>query len=130
MTALKDALKAIPGTTVFDADHSRRGYALNMWCMTLQYEENRVAFKENERAYIERHGLAKEQCEAILGRDYNQLLALGGNIYFLSKLAAVDGHSFQQIAARMCGVPVAEFQQMMLAGGRKPDVTARHGEGK
>ncbi|RII83243.1 protocatechuate 4,5-dioxygenase subunit alpha [Neopusillimonas maritima] len=125
MNALKEALRKIPGTTVFDADHSRRGYALNMWCMTLQFEANRTAFKTDERGYIEKHSLEDGQCQAILDRDYNRLLELGGNIYFLSKLAAVDGHSFQQIAARMCGVPVEEFQQMMIKGGRKPDVSVK-----
>ena len=91
-----------------------------MWCMTLHAEQNRKEFVADQRAYLEKHDLSREERDAVLDRDYNRLLQLGGNIYFLSKLAAVDGHSFQQIAARMCGVPVEEFQQMMLSGGRAP----------
>lgn len=113
-------LEEIPGTVIFNGAMSRLGYHLNMWCMTLQSPGNRAEFKADEAAYLDRFPLDADQREAILARDYNRLLALGGNIYFLSKIAAVDGHSFQQIAARMSGVSVAEFQAMMLAGGRRP----------
>jgi len=127
---LKRELKQIPGTTIFDGDQSRRGYRLNMWCMTLQFEENRSRFKADEQSYLDAYVLSPAQREAILARDYNRMLALGGNIYFLSKLAAVDGHSFQQIAASMSGVPVEEFQQMMLAGGRSPDAGTVSADGE
>jgi protocatechuate 4,5-dioxygenase alpha chain len=134
MNKLKDALKGIPGTTVFDATQSRIGYHLNMWCMTLQSAENRAAFKADERVYLDKdldkYPLGAEQRQAVLDRDYNRMLELGGNIYFLSKLAAVDGHSFQQIAASMSGVPLAEFQQMMLAGGRSPQAPVNPPKGK
>lgn len=120
MTTLKEALKNIPGTTIFDAEQSRLGYGLNMWCMTLQSAENRAQFAANETAYLEKYALSPDQRQAVLDRNYNRLIELGGNIYFLSKLAAVDGQSFQQIAAGMCGVPVQEFQRMMLSGGRHP----------
>lgn len=123
-------MRSIPGTTVFDATQSRLGYRLNTWCMTLQSEENRKAFTEDERAYLKRYDLSAEQRQAVLDRDYNRLLELGGNIYFLSKLAAVDGQSFQQIAASMCGVSAQEFQQMMLDGGRSPHASLCQPKGK
>jgi len=108
----------IPGTFVFDADRSRQGYHLNMFCMSLMRAENRKAFKENEASYLDRFALTPEQREAILKREYNRMLELGGNIYFTAKLGATDGHSFQHIAAVMTGATQEDYAKMMLSGGR------------
>lgn len=108
----------IPGTFVFDADRSRQGYYLNMFCMSLMKAENRRAFKENEEKYLDRFALTPEQREAILKRQYNRMLELGGNIYFTAKLGATDGHSFQHIAAIMTGSTQEDYAKMMLGGGR------------
>src|SRR3954468_19471613 len=110
----------IPGTVVFDAEQARRGYHLNMFCMSLMKAENRAAFKAGERAYLDRYPMTEEQKQAILKRDWNGMLQLGGNIYFTAKLAATDGLSFQQIAAIMTGSTQAEYAEMMLKGGRSP----------
>jgi protocatechuate 4,5-dioxygenase alpha chain len=108
----------IPGTYVFDADRSRQGYHLNMFCMSLMKAENRKAFKENEEKYLDRFPLTPEQREAILKRQYNRMLELGGNIYFTAKLGATDGHAFQHLAALMTGSTQQEYADMMLRGGR------------
>jgi protocatechuate 4,5-dioxygenase, alpha chain len=108
----------IPGTFVFDADRSRQGYHLNMFCMSLMKAENRQAFKENEEKYLDRFPLTPEQREAVLKRQYNRMLELGGNIYFTAKLGATDGHSFQHMAAVMTGSSQDDYAKMMLAGGR------------
>ena len=108
----------IPGTTLFDAEQSRLGYHLNMFCMSLMKAENRETFKADERGYLDRWPLTEAQKKAVLDRDWNGMIALGGNIYFTSKIAATDGLSFQQIAAKMSGVTQAEYAQMMLDGGR------------
>ena len=108
----------IPGTFVFDAERSRQGYGINMFCMSLMKDENRKAFKANEAEYLKRFNLTPEQTEAILKRDYNRMLELGGNIYFTAKLGATDGHSFQHLAALMTGSSQQNYAAMMLAGGR------------
>src|SRR5579884_2471223 len=108
----------IPGTFVFDAERSRQGYGINMFCMSLMKDENRKAFKANEAEYLKRFKLTPEQTEAILKRDYNRMLELGGNIYFTAKLGATDGHSFQHLAALMTGSTQQDYAAMMLAGGR------------
>lgn len=110
----------IPGTYVFDADRSRRGYHLNMFCMSLLKAENRKAFKENEAKYLDDRFplLTPEQREAILKRQYNRLLELGGNIYFTAKLGATDGHPFQHLAALMTGSTQQDYADLMLRGGR------------
>src|SRR5271167_1035136 len=108
----------IPGTFVFDADRSRQGYHINMFCMSLMKAENRKAFKANEAEYLNRFPLTPEQREAILKRNYNRMLELGGNIYFTAKLGATDGHSFQHMAAVMTGSTQEDYAKMMLAGGR------------
>jgi protocatechuate 4,5-dioxygenase alpha chain len=108
----------IPGTFVFDADRSRKGYHVNMFCMSLMKAENRKAFKENEQKYLDQYPLTPEQREAILKRQWNRILELGGNIYFTAKLGATDGLSFQQVAAIMTNSTQQDYAAMMLAGGR------------
>jgi len=111
----------LPGTVVFDADQARKGYHLNMCLMSLMKAENRAAFKKDERAYLDHWPMTEEQKQAVLKRDWNGMLQLGGNIYFTAKLAATDGLSFQQIAAMMTGKTQADYAEMMLKGGRSPD---------
>jgi protocatechuate 4,5-dioxygenase alpha chain len=108
----------IPGTFVFDAERSRQGYGINMFCMSLMKDENRKAFKANEAEYLKKFNLSPAQTDAILKRDYNRMLELGGNIYFTAKLGATDGHSFQHLAALMTGSSQQDYAAMMLAGGR------------
>lgn len=108
----------IPGSFVFDQERSRRGYGINMFCMSLMKDENRKAFKANEAEYLKKFPLTPEQTQAILKRDYNRMLELGGNIYFTAKLGATDGHSFQHLAAVMTGSTQEDYAKMMLAGGR------------
>src|SRR3970282_1609607 len=108
----------IPGTFVFDAERSRQGYGINMFCMSLMKDENRKAFKANEAEYLKKFPLTPEQTQAILKREYNRMLELGGNIYFTAKLGATDGHSCQHLAAVMTGSTQEDYAKMMLAGGR------------
>ena len=113
-----DEFNDIPGTTLFDMERSRQGYHLNMFCMSLMKPENRAEFKANEAAYLQKFPMTQEQREAILKRDWNQMIDLGGNIYFLSKLFSTDGLSFQHVAALMTGSTQEQYAQMMLKGGR------------
>ena len=118
MKHYNDAFKDIPGTTVFDAEQSRIGYHLNMFCMSLMKPENRERFKADEQAYLETFPMTPEQRQAVRDRDYNRMIELGGNIYFLAKIGATDGFSFQNLASKMTGVPEDEYKAMMVAGGR------------
>jgi protocatechuate 4,5-dioxygenase alpha chain len=108
----------IPGTFVFDAEKSRQGYGINMFCMSLMKEDNRKAFKADEAQYLKKFPLSPAQTQAILKRDYNRMLELGGNIYFTAKLGATDGHSFRHLAALMTGSTQDDYAAMMLGGGR------------
>ena len=110
----------IPGTTVFDADLARKGYHLNSFCMSLMKADNRTRFKANERAYLDEWQMTAEQKQAVLARDYNLMIELGGNIYFLAKIFATDGKSFQYAAALMTGMSQEAYAKMMLNGGRSP----------
>ena len=111
----------IPGTTLFDAQRSRQGYHLNMFCMSLMKAENRAAFKADEAAYVQKFPMTAEQRDAVLKREWNRLIGLGGNIYFLAKLFSTDGKSFQQVAAIMTGSTQEAYARMMLDGGRSPE---------
>src|SRR3981081_2486087 len=106
----------IPGTFVFDAERSRQGYGINMFCMSLMKDENRKAFKANEAEYLKRFNLTPEQTQAILKRDYNRMLELGVNIYFTAKLGATDRHSFPHLAAVMPGSTQEDYADMMIKG--------------
>ena len=119
--SLDKPYKDIPGTTVFDAEQARIGYHLNMFCMSLMKSANRERFKSNERAYLDEWPMSEEQKAAVMARDYNRMIALGGNIYFLAKLFATDGKSYQYAAALMTGMSQEDYAKMMLHGGRAPE---------
>ena len=108
----------VPGTTIFDAEQSRKGFHLNQFCMSLMRPENRARFKANERAYLDEWPMTEEQKQAVMARDLNRCIALGGNIYFLAKIGATDGKTYQQMAAGMTGMSEEEYRNMMLRGGR------------
>lgn len=126
--ALDKPYKDIPGTTIFDAEQSRLGYHLNQFCMSLMKPENRARFKANERAYLDEWPMSEAQKQAVLDRDLNRCIALGGNIYFLAKIGATDGKSFQQMAGSMTGMSEAEYRDMMVKGGRSVESNRRIGE--
>ena len=108
----------IPGTFVFDADRSREGYHLNQFCISLRLQVNRDSFNKDEQAYLDSYPMTSEQRNAVLSRNWNLLLELGGNIYYTSKLAANDGSKVQNRAGRMTGMGVEAYRDMMLKGGR------------
>jgi protocatechuate 4,5-dioxygenase, alpha chain len=108
----------VPGTTLFDMQRARVGYHLNMFCMSLMKADNRAEFKAGEVAYLRKFPMTDEQRDAVLKRDWNQMIWNGGNIYFLSKLFSSDGLSFQHVAALMTGSTQEQYAEMMLKGGR------------
>ena len=114
-------LDDIPGTTVFTAEQSRKGYQLNQFCMSLMRPENRERFRADERSYLDEWPMTQQQKEAVIARDFQRMLDLGGNVYFLSKIFACDGLSYVQAVSTMTDLTVEEYQAMMLAGGRSPD---------
>lgn len=126
--ALDKPYKDVPGTTIFDAEQARRGYHLNQFCMSLMKAESRARFKANERAYLDEWPMTEDQKQAVLARDLNRCIELGGNIYFLAKIGATDGRSFQYMAASMTGMNQEEYAQMMLRGGRAPQSDHRTGK--
>ena len=116
--ALDKPYQDVPGTIIFDADQSRKGYGLNQFCMSLMKAENRERFLADERAYLDQWDMTEHQKQAVMDRDLNRCMELGGNIYFLAKIGATDGKSFQQMAGSMTGMSEAEYRDMMISGGR------------
>ena len=116
--ALQKNYLDVPGTTIFDTEQARKGYHLNQFCMSLMKAENRERFKADQRAYLNEWPMTQEQKLAVLAADLNRCIALGGNIYFLAKLGATHGKSFQQMAGSMTGKTEIEYRDMMIAGGR------------
>ena len=114
----------IPGTIVFTGELARKGFGLNQFCMSLMKPDNRERFKADERAYLNDWPLDQAQKDAVVARDYGRMLELGGNIFFVLKLAATDGRSTQSVAASLAGQSVEDYAAMMRAGGRKPAVLA------
>ena len=111
----------IPGTRVYTAARARRGYHINQFAMSLMKAENRERFKADERAYLDEWQLSDEAKAALLARDYNALLDMGGNVYFLSKLFSTDGLSFAQAVSTMTDLSFEDYQAMMASGGRSPE---------
>ena len=118
MTA-KEAYEDIPGTWVFDAQRARKGFHLNQFLYSLMKAENRKRFLSNERVYLDEWPMSEAQKLAVMKRDWNTLLELGGVSYALAKLAFTDEHSYQYMAAEMCGLTQQEYADMMMAGGRR-----------
>ena len=108
----------IPGTYVFDGQHSRAGYALNMFCMSLNEDSNRERFRADPDTYLDGYDLTGPQRQAVVDRDWLAMLQLGGNIYYTFKLAIFDGLGMQDVGGMMSGVTTEEFSQMMIDGGR------------
>jgi protocatechuate 4,5-dioxygenase, alpha chain len=113
-------LEDIPGTKVFTAARARKGYHLNQFAMSLMKADNRDAWKADERAYLDKWPMSEDQKQAILARDYNRCLDLGGNVYFLAKVFSTDGLSFAEAVSTMTDMSFPEYRDMMLAGGRSP----------
>jgi len=128
--ALEKPYKDVPGTTVFDAEQSRKGYHLNQFCMSLMKATNRARFKADERAYLDEWPMTEDQKQAVLARNLNRCIELGGNIYFLAKIGATDGKSFQQMAGSMTGMTEEQYRDMMISGGRPIEGNRYVGEKK
>lgn len=111
----------IPGTRVYTAARARKGYHINQFAMSLMKAENRERFKADEAAYLDEWPLSDEAKAALLARDYNRLLDLGGNVYFLSKLFSTDGLSFAEAVSSMTDMSFPEYREMMNRGGRSPE---------
>jgi len=127
--ALDKPYKDIPGTLIFDAEQARRGYHLNQFCMSLMKVDNRARFKQDQRAYLNEWPMTEDQKQAVIDLDLNRAMQLGGNIYFLAKIGATHGLSFQQMAGSMTGMTEEEYRAMMLAGGRSIEGNRFIGEG-
>jgi len=121
MKATKPEYEDLPGTWVFDAQRARKGYHLNNFFMSLMKAENRKAFLDDEAGYLKQFPMTGAQRQAVMQRDWNTMLELGGVVYCLAKLAFTDQHSYQYMAAEMTGMSEQEYVDMMLAGGRSPD---------
>jgi protocatechuate 4,5-dioxygenase alpha chain len=114
-------LEDIPGTRVYTAARARRGYHINQFAMSLMKAENRDRFRADEKAYLDEWPISDEAKAALLARDYNTLIDLGGNIYFLSKLFSSDGIPFAEAVSTMTDMAFPEYRAMMMAGGRSPE---------
>ena len=126
--ALDKPYQDIPGTIIFDAEQSRKGYWLNQFCMSLMKADNRARFKADQRAYLNEWPMSDDQRQAVMDMDLNRAMQLGGNIYFLAKIGATHGRSFQQMAGSMTGMTEEEYRAMMLAGGRSAEGNRYIGE--
>jgi protocatechuate 4,5-dioxygenase alpha chain len=116
-----EAYEDIPGTWVFDAQRARKGYHLNEFFYSLMSHENREAFRADEREYLTKFAITDGQRDAVLNREWNRLLELGGVSYAVVKLAFTDRKSYQFMASQMVGVTEQEYVDMMMAGGRSLD---------
>ncbi len=110
--------KPIPGTTLFDAHQARKGYALNKMCFSFNSEENRKAFQADEEGYMRKYGLNEQQAAAIRARNVLQLIAAGGNAYYLAKFAGIFKLDMQDIGAQQTGMSKDEFKAMLVAAGQ------------
>ncbi len=112
-----DAPTPIPGTTLFDGEQARKGYALNKMCFSFNEASNREAFTQDEDAYCAQYGLNKQQRDAVRTRNVLQLIAAGGNVYYLAKFAGILGLDVQDLGAQQTGMTKDQFKAMLVAHG-------------
>ena len=111
--------REIPGTTVFDGEQARKGYALNKMCYSFNSAENRAEFLADQDAYCRKFGLNAQQREAVRSLNVLQMIAAGGNAYFLAKLGGIFGLDMQDIGAQQTGVSKDEFKAKLVEAGRR-----------
>jgi protocatechuate 4,5-dioxygenase alpha chain len=117
MAAAMKAARSIPGTTIFDGQQALKGYALNKMCYSFNDASAREAFLQDEDAYCDKFGLSAEQKEAVRARNVLQLIAAGGNIYYLAKFAGIFGLNVQDVGAQQTGMSLEDFNAMLVAAG-------------
>ena len=115
---MSNPLPKIFGTTPFDGEQAKKGYALNKMCFSFNSAENRAAFQADEEAYMRQYGLNEAQAAAIRARNVLQLIAAGGNAYYLAKFAGIFGLDMQDIGAQQTGMTKDEFKAKLVAAGR------------
>ena len=108
----------IPGTTLFDSEQAQKGFALNRMCFSFNSAANREAFLKDEDAYCKKYGLNEQQRAAVKERNVLKLIAAGGNVYYLAKLAGIFGLNVQDIGAQQTGMTVDQFKAKLAAAGR------------
>ena len=118
LTAHSAHKRQIPGTTPFDGDQARKGYALNKMCFSFNSAENRAAFLKDEEAYMRQYGLNEQQAAAIRAKNVLQLIEAGGNAYYLAKFAGIFGLDMQDIGAQQTGMSKDEFKAKLVAAGQ------------
>jgi protocatechuate 4,5-dioxygenase, alpha chain len=108
----------IPGTTIFDGAEAIKGYALNRMCYSFNQAENRAAYLADPDAYCAKYRLTPPQLDAVKRLNVLDLIAAGGNIYYLAKLAGIYGLNVQDVGAQQTGMSVDEFKAKLLAAGK------------
>ena len=108
----------IPGTPLFDGAQARKGYALNKMCFSFNEAANRASFLADEEAYCAKYGLNAQQRAAIAARNVLDLIAAGGNVYYLAKFAGIFGLDVQDIGAQQTGMSKDAFKAMLAAHAR------------
>ena len=116
--ASSNPLPPIPGTTLFDAEQAKKGYALNKMCFSFNSADNRTAFVQDEEAYMRQYGLNETQAAAIRAKNVLQLIAAGGNAYYLAKFAGIFGLDMQDIGAQQTGMTKEQFKAKLVAAGK------------
>ncbi len=111
----------IPGTTLFDGEQAKKGYALNRMCFSFNSADNRAAFKADEEAYMRQYGLNADQADAIRQRDVLRLIDVGGNVYYLAKFAGILGLDVQDLGAAQTGMTKEAFKAMLVRHNEQPD---------
>jgi protocatechuate 4,5-dioxygenase alpha chain len=110
--------RVIPGTTMFDGDMARKGYALNKMCFSFNSADNRSEFLRDKEAYCDKYGLNAQQKAAVLSLQVLDMLAAGGNAYYLAKLGGIFGLDMQDIGAQQTGMTKDEFKATLVAAGK------------
>ena len=111
-------LHEIPGTVIFDGREAMKGYPLNKMCYSFNGAAAREDFRRDPEAYMTKFGLTEAQKAAVRARNVTELIEVGGNIYYLAKLAGIFGLSVQDLGAQQTGMTVEQFKATLVQAGQ------------
>lgn len=107
----------IPGTTLFDGEMAMKGYALNKMCFSFNGAAAREEYLADAEAYFDKFGLNDEQKQACRNRNVLEMIAAGGNVYYLAKFTGIYKLNMQDIGAQQTGMTVEEFKEKLRKAG-------------
>lgn len=102
-----------PNSYIFTVGQCTESYRLNQFAIGLKRPEERERFLSDERAAMAAYGLGPEEMDLISDRDWTGLIARGGHVLAIVKIAYSLGVLHHEVGAHMCGTDYVELRERL-----------------